>query len=222
MKQAEIERLLLLFRAGDESAGQAIVEGNMRFVTYIVLNQFAWAWNRPSAILSADDLIQEGVFGLYDALRGYDPARARFTTHAWQWVRNSIQKALQVEIPREIELISLEEPFENASALEADEVPELAQFFHDPQNVAHEVETSLSARKLRFDVETALGKLPPADAKILRLRFGIGADALTCREIGERLGWSRHRVHAHEKRAKARLLLICIAEHGRYNPIRET
>ena len=55
-------------------------------------------------------------------------------------------------------------------------------------------------------VEKALSHLPPREAEVLRLRFGIGRDGEhTLEEIGRKFGISRERVRQLEKRAVNRL-----------------
>jgi RNA polymerase sigma factor (sigma-70 family) len=202
--QAEVERLLPLFRAGDERAGQIIVEGNMRFVVYVVSTQFVWAWNHQGAALSAEDLFQEGAIGLCRALSSYDPNRGRFITHAWYWVRHSIQSAVKNTVSRGNEETSLEK-FEGVESSHWRDEPFLIEAFTDPQNIAVEVEDHEQKELLRQRIAQALEQLSPRDAHILRWRFGIGCSPATLQQIATSLGVSRERVHKIEKDARVRL-----------------
>jgi len=56
----------------------------------------------------------------------------------------------------------------------------------------------------------AVGELPPREAQILRLRFGLaGARTCTLEEIGDRFGVSRERIRQLEARALKRIRVIC-------------
>jgi RNA polymerase primary sigma factor len=64
----------------------------------------------------------------------------------------------------------------------------------------------IRAGELRSLIERALHRLPPREEKIVRRRFGIGADrGLTLEAIGRELGLSRERVRQIEARALDKL-----------------
>jgi len=73
---------------GDEAGVQALVSGNIRFV-------FAEAKKFFDDRLEFGDIVGEGILGLYEGSRRYDPCREnRFLTYAAWWVRQSILRAL--------------------------------------------------------------------------------------------------------------------------------
>jgi RNA polymerase primary sigma factor len=64
----------------------------------------------------------------------------------------------------------------------------------------------MEREEVRQMVEKALSHLPPREAEVLRLRFGIGGDGEhTLQEIGRKFGISRERVRQLEKKAINRL-----------------
>jgi RNA polymerase primary sigma factor len=64
----------------------------------------------------------------------------------------------------------------------------------------------LLERSRREDLRDALGTLPPREAEILRLYFGMNGDrSLTLEEIGARFGLTRERIRQLKERALARL-----------------
>jgi RNA polymerase primary sigma factor len=61
---------------------------------------------------------------------------------------------------------------------------------------------------LTEEVEQALGMLPPREARILSLRFGLGGGRhYTLKEIGEELGLTRERIRQIQNAALQRLRL---------------
>lgn len=79
-REAEHE-LALRARAGDASAGHALVEANLRFVVAVALQYRRYG-------ISPWELIAEGSLGLMMAVRKFDPERGtRFVTYAGYWIR---------------------------------------------------------------------------------------------------------------------------------------
>jgi RNA polymerase sigma factor (sigma-70 family) len=65
-------------------------------------------------------------------------------------------------------------------------------------------------RQLAHQMEEALRELPPREATILRLRFGVDGDGCeTLDEIGTRFGVSRERIRQLEARALRQMRAIC-------------
>lgn len=67
-------------------------------------------------------------------------------------------------------------------------------------------DTLVMRASLRDDLRAALETLPPREARILRLRFGLdGAPPLTLVEVGAKFGLTRERIRQLEKEALAKL-----------------
>ncbi|MCR5124591.1 MAG: RNA polymerase sigma factor RpoD/SigA [Treponema sp.] len=63
-------------------------------------------------------------------------------------------------------------------------------------------ETEAIENSLKEDVEEALSKLSPKEAKILRLRFGFGGeDSMSLKEVGDEIGLTKERIRQIEKHA---------------------
>lgn len=73
---------------GDQKAAQKLVKHNFRLVIWM-----ARRYTRPG--LQLDDLIQWGNIGLMIAAQRYDPAKSRFTTYAYHWIRQSVLRNIQ-------------------------------------------------------------------------------------------------------------------------------
>lgn len=103
--ETEAELVGLWKNHGDTKAQQRIVESHMRLVTKMALKMGGYR-------ATVGDLIQEGVFGLYDALNKYDPREsrgARFSTYARQF----ITAAMTDSVIRELSLTSSVERADN-------------------------------------------------------------------------------------------------------------
>jgi RNA polymerase primary sigma factor len=76
-------------RNGDPHARQRMVEANIRLVMSI-------ARRYTCKSLSFDDLVQEGVIGLLEAINKFDEGRGnRFSTYATYWIRQAIVRAIE-------------------------------------------------------------------------------------------------------------------------------
>jgi RNA polymerase sigma factor (sigma-70 family) len=96
MTTATAERLTLeeeqelgrRIQAGDDSAVNALVEGNLRFAMYM-----ANRYRREG--IDIDDLIQEATIGMILAAQHYDPDRqVRFTSYAGWWIEAQLRRFL--------------------------------------------------------------------------------------------------------------------------------
>jgi RNA polymerase sigma factor (sigma-70 family) len=80
----------------------------------------------------------------------------------------------------------------------------LADVLPDPRNAALPDQPSL--KSLRGSLDTLLGTLPPREALVLRLRFGLeDGHAWTLEEVRQRLGISRERVRQLQSQSLGRL-----------------
>lgn len=74
----------------------------------------------------------------------------------------------------------------------------------------------LIRRSFREEVERMLGSLTPRERLIVELRFGLGKeDAMTLKEVGQRLTLSRERIRQIEERAKQKLRVMAKSRHLR-------
>src|SRR5207248_3511670 len=76
-------------RRGDLKARQAMMEANIRLVMSI-------ARRYTCKSLSFEDLVQEGIIGLLEAINKFDGDRGnRFSTYATYWIRQAIVRAIE-------------------------------------------------------------------------------------------------------------------------------
>ena len=212
----------------DDSAFDALVQGNLRFVV---------SYTRRYRQLGVPllDLIHEGNLGLIEAARHFNPDRnVKFIAHGVWWVRQSIMHRLaeaqtsalraQVEhqpagggIAEDLEITAedaqlllhglADEQRPNPLLRVPPDPPELGDFddaLHD--QAIREVDDETTREALVRDIESAFGELDPKDRLVMRLRYGLLDDEVwTVQQIGERLRLSSDRVRRIEARAVQKL-----------------
>ena len=76
-------------RSGDPAARQAMMEANVRLVLSI-------ARRYTCKTLTFEDLVQEGMLGLLEAINKFDVSMGnRFSTYATYWIRQAIVRAIE-------------------------------------------------------------------------------------------------------------------------------
>lgn len=89
LSQEEMDRLLRRTRAGDETARQELIEGNLRLVLSVI-QRFGGRGENP------DDLFQVGCIGLIKALDNFDVTQnVRFSTYAVPMIIGEIRRYLR-------------------------------------------------------------------------------------------------------------------------------
>lgn len=102
------EELCALAKDGDTEARNRLLETNLSFIR----QQANKIWGQSgSGCLDVDDLIQEGCFGLMEAISRFDPERGtKFLTYAVWWIRKFMREAVGiVQADGEVSLDELEE-----------------------------------------------------------------------------------------------------------------
>lgn len=180
-----------------------IVRRNLRFVVLL-------ARRYQGRGLGLLDLVQEGTLGLMRAVEKFDPERrVPFSSYAVWWIRQALLRALLHNEERtasfshddtrpSVQFVSLDTPLRD----DADST--LADLIASPQESwPEEIARSTNERR---QLQRAVAQLPPQEADIVRLRFGL-VDGLTYtyEAIAHRLGMSREQARLREQRALLRL-----------------
>ena len=89
LSQKEMDTLLLRAKDGDESARQALIEGNLRLVLSVI-QRFDKRGESP------DDLFQVGCIGLMKAIANFDPTKqVRFSTYGVPMIAGEVRRYLR-------------------------------------------------------------------------------------------------------------------------------
>ena len=89
LSQKEMDQLLRLSKAGDETARQALIEGNLRLVLSVI-QRFDKRGESP------DDLFQVGCIGLIKAISNFDPDKqVRFSTYGVPMIAGEVRRYLR-------------------------------------------------------------------------------------------------------------------------------
>ena len=187
---AKDERALAArIKAGDLVAHEELITANLALVLRVVRE-----FKRPGIPL--DDLIQEGNLALIKAAQKYDPATrlTRFATYAACWIRASVIRAFttsgsSVQIAERWDLLRLKYP-QTAIENRGDTTREAngSQRTRDGQSFRDSLDEHFVAREKPPDedlakeedrsyVHTALRRLSPFEAWVVRERFGLGEQA---------------------------------------------
>ncbi|MDB6039754.1 MAG: polymerase, sigma 70 subunit, RpoD subfamily [Verrucomicrobiales bacterium] len=87
LSRAEEIELASRIQCGDEQAREQMINGNLRLVIKI-------ARDYEGLGLPLLDLINEGNIGLMKGVERFDPRKAKFSTYAAWWIKQSIKRAL--------------------------------------------------------------------------------------------------------------------------------
>ena len=200
LKAEEERKYLKMYRDGDETAKEKLIEHNLRLVAHIVKK-----YNSQDRDL--DDLISIGTIGLIKAVNTFDEKKGgRLVTYAARCIENELLMMLRQEkkLLREVSLyepIGTDQEGNHISLLDiicTDEAALIEQFIHR-HYLSHlnEMVSHLSDKR---------------EQEIIIKRYGLmGGEPLTQKEVAAELGISRSYVSRIEKRALEKLK-VCYEE----------
>ena len=89
LSPAQMDELLIKAKSGDETAKQALIEGNLRLVLSVI-QRFDKRGESP------DDLFQVGCIGLIKAISNFDPTKqVRFSTYGVPMIAGEVRRYLR-------------------------------------------------------------------------------------------------------------------------------
>lgn len=214
-------QLVRAARAGSVSARDKLVQHHLGLVVMIA-RRYALANTMP-----LDDLVAEGNFGLFEAIKRFDPEYGyRFSTYAKWWIRQCVENAIMsqsrvVRLPahvnREIRKAkSLGEQSVNSAvylvtnaSLNEPSYPEqeaMALLDSLPANPESMPDSCMERDEQAACLLRALESLSEEDKVVLIARFGLDNDEpSTLGEVAKKLGRSAERIRQIQERALLRL-----------------
>lgn len=194
LSREEEAELAARSRDGDRDARARLVSANLRFVVSV-------ARQYQHRGLSMAELVSEGNLGLLRAAERFDESKGvRFISYAIWWIRQAMLQAIASESRPggTNQGVSFEAPARPDRRIRVEDVV--------ADETSEGPEGRVDRRALRDAIDTSLTWLPEREERVLRLSFGLdGEEPLPLKEIGVRLGVSRHRARQIKDRALARL-----------------
>lgn len=178
---------------GDQEASATLIEHNLRLVVYI-------ARRFENTGINIEDLISIGTIGLIKAVSTYRSDRkVKLATYASRCIENEILMYLRKIAGRRTE-VSFDEPL--SSDWDGNELLLSDILGTEPDSVMRPLEDDVDRALLL----RALSRLPPRERQIISMRFGIDLpEAMTQKEVADRLGISQSYISRLEKRIIAKM-----------------
>lgn len=193
LSQEEEAKQIALLESGDESAKGQLVEHNLRLVVYI-------AKKFEGSNADGDDLVSVGTIGLIKAINSFrSDKNIKLATYASRCIENEILMYLR-RVNRQRQEVSFDEPlntdWEGNELLLSDVVGT------DADSVYSDIECGVEKELLK----ASLTKLSQRECTIMSMRFGLdGAEALTQKDVAEKLGISQSYISRLEKKIISKL-----------------
>ena len=183
-------------REGDAEARGVLIQHNLRLVAHIAKKFDNVAEDR-------DDLISIGTIGLIKGIHTFNPDKnTKLGTYAARCVENEILMHIRAQKRHKCE-VSLNEPI--GTDADGNQISLRDILGTDGDLVADEVELSCEYEHLLQKMYC----LTEREKKVVIMRYGLhGGDALTQKEVGERLNVSRSYVSRIEKKALEKLAKV--------------
>ena len=189
-KEAE---LIARMDEGDESVRGTLIEHNLRLVAYI-------ARRFENTGIHIEDLISIGTIGLIKAIHTFKPDKnIKLATYASRCIENEILMYLRKCSAQKTE-VSIDEPLN--TDWDGNELLLSDILGTEPDSVMRPLEDDVDRALLL----RALSRLPPRERQIISMRFGIDLpEAMTQKEVADRLGISQSYISRLEKRIIAKM-----------------
>ena len=170
-----------------------LIERNLRLVAYI-------ARKFENTGVGVEDLISIGTIGLIKAVNTFDPnKKIKLATYASRCIENEILMHLR-RTSRLKKEVSLDEPLN--TDWDGNELLLSDVLGTGDDEVYQAIEDHVEKQLLM----TALSRLAPREARIMKLRFGLeGEQSRTQKEVADALGISQSYISRLEKRILSRL-----------------
>lgn len=156
------EELLAQARSGDETANAAVIAHMMP-----VIQKGASLYQAPG--LDREDIVQEGLIGLFSAVRSYRPAAGvPFAAFAAACIRNAQQDACKTALRKKHAPLNFSVPLPDVDGTDTRPGPEEQAIASEAcADALHKVHTELSATERKVLLASVNGLSPAQTAKTL-------------------------------------------------------
>lgn len=193
LSKQEEEECFKKMQEGNESARNKLIEHNLRLVAHIIKKYY-------SNLKDQDELISIGTIGLIKAVSTFDYLKGnRFATYASRCIENEILMHFRSQ-KKTLGDIYIDDPIDtdkDGNALT------LMDIMGDGKDIVEQVDLSIRSGQLYGFLENTLDD---REFEIIKHRYGLyGCNALTQREVAQKLNISRSYVSRIEKKALSSL-----------------
>lgn len=193
LSAAEERECLKAFQNGDLNARNKLIEHNLRLVAHIIKKYY-------SNVRDQDDLISIGTIGLIKSICTFNCDRnIRLATYASKCIENEILMHFRSQ-KKTAQDVSMNEPIDTDKD---GNTLSLMDVIATEDTIVDDLDLQLKSEHLhRYITECLEGR----EQDIIKMRYGLcGSNALTQREVAQKLGISRSYVSRIEKKALSRL-----------------
>ena len=190
---AEEKALLDKMLTGDASAGEKLIEHNLRLVAHIAKKYYGSG-------ADPDDLVSVGSIGLIKAVHTFRPEAGKLTAYASRCIENEILMYLRANRKNRLNVL-LGEPI--GTDKEGNEILLLDLLCTEKDALEEEVEISIESRRALAILSDVLEE---REQQVIEMRYGLTGDGpLPQHEVARALGISRSYVSRIEKKALEKL-----------------
>ena len=195
LSEEEEMTLGLLVQQGDAKALDRLITANIGFVVYV-------ARQYQNHGRSLDDLVSEGNLAMMLAAKKWNPEKGvRFVQYAVWDIRKALAQAVERQGGtvggKDFSEVSLDAPCKAGGLTTyADRMKS-----RDDKNANEEAYIA----SFGYGLMEGIGVLNERERQVIMLYYGIGCDAVTMAEIGEKMSLKRERVRQIRKKAERKL-----------------
>lgn len=185
----EEKKYLELYKNGDNTARDKLIEHNLRLVAHIIKKYY-------SSINDQDDLVSIGTIGLIKAIDTFDPTKGiRLSSYAARCIENEILMFFR-NMKKSSQDVSMNEPIDTDKE---GNTLSLIDVMSVEDSIVDDIDIKIKSEKLKQYINEVLS---PRERIIIELRYGLnGKRPLTQREVASIMKISRSYVSRIEKKS---------------------
>lgn len=183
LSEDEILKYFKLYKNGDKSARDKLIEHNLKLIIHIIERNFKDVNNKYS-LIDKNDLMSAGIFGLIKSVDTFDLEKGySFSTYAVKCIKNEIIRFLKM-YRNDKEKVSMSEVLYYIDNTEEIKYEDIIDSGEDITSYYDENETKLV-------IKESLNILNDLEKKVVELYYGFNNDSLNQSEISKLLNISQ-------------------------------